>query len=79
MKEWQLLQISRRGVAMNPRSGESYRLNETATIILRGMQEEKTPQTIAESICQEFNVPYGSALSDVYEFSAMLNAQGFPT
>jgi len=77
MSEWKLLQISRRGVAMDPRTGDSYRLNESATLVLRGMQEGASPQEMAEGLVREFNVPYGSALSDVYEFAAMLNSQGF--
>ncbi len=77
MSDWQLLQISRRGVAMDPRSGDSYRLNESATLVLRGLQEGLSPQLIAEALSREFDVAYGPALSDVYEFTAMLNSQGF--
>ncbi|MCX6108878.1 MAG: PqqD family protein [Proteobacteria bacterium] len=62
---------------MDPRSGDSYRLNESATLVLRGLQEGRSPQLIAEALSREFDVAYGSALSDVYEFTAMLNSQGF--
>ena len=76
MKRWKYLQISRRGIAMDPSTGESFRLNETAGFILTSLQRDETPQQIAEELCKEFDGTYDSALSDVYEFVANLNIQG---
>lgn len=76
MKPWKNLQLSRRGIAMDPGTGESFRLNETAGFILSSLQRDQTPQAIAEAMSKEFDTTYDSALSDVYEFVANLNIQG---
>ncbi len=76
MHHWKHLQLSRRGIAMDPRTGDSYRLNEAASVILTCLQRNQTPHDIAEALTSEFSVSYASALSDVYEFIAQLNIQG---
>ena len=76
MQPWKFLQMSRRGIAMDPRTGDSFRLNESAAVILGSLQRDKTPQEIATIVSQEFEVSYASALSDVYEFMANLTIQG---
>lgn len=76
MQSWKFLQMSRRGIAVDPRTGESFRLNESAAFILTNLQRDKSPQDIAASMAEEFDVSYASALSDVYEFTANLNIQG---
>jgi transposase len=76
MQPWKFLQMSRRGIAMDPRTGDSFRLNDSASIILGSLQRDKTPQEIAQAIADEFDVKYASALSDVYEFIANLTIQG---
>jgi hypothetical protein len=76
MQPWKFLQLSRRGIAMDPRTGDSFRLNESAAVILSNLQHDKTPQEIATVVSQEFEVPFASALSDVYEFMANLTIQG---
>jgi methyltransferase-like protein len=76
MHPWKFLQISRRGIAMDPRTGDSFRLNESAAFILNSLQRDKAPQDIAKSVAEEFGIVYESALSDVYEFMANLTIQG---
>lgn len=76
MEPWKYLQLSRRGIAVDPRTGESFRLNETAGMILSSLQRDQTPQDIAQMISQELEVPYERALSDVYDFVANLNILG---
>lgn len=76
MQPWKFLQMSRRGIAMDPRTGDSFRLNESAAFILGGLQRDKTPQEIAITMSEEFDIKYSSALSDVYEFMANLKIQG---
>lgn len=61
---------------MDPRTGDSFRLNESAAMILSSLQHDKTPQQIAAAVSEEFEVTYSSALSDVYEFIANLTIQG---
>jgi hypothetical protein len=75
MQPWNFLQVSRRGIAVDPRTGDSFRINESASMILNGLQQGKNPQEIAKLICEEFAVNYGSVLSDVYEFMANLSIQ----
>lgn len=76
MQPWKFLQLSRRGIAMDPRTGDSFRLNESAAVILSNLQHDKTPQEIAAVVSQEFEISFSSALSDVYEFMANLTIQG---
>jgi len=75
MQPWKFLQISRRGIAMDPRTGDSFRLNDTGIFILSNLQRDKLPQDIAKEMTLEFEVKYASALSDVYEFIANLKIQ----
>lgn len=76
MQPWKFLQMSRRGIAMDPRTGDSFRLNESAIFILGALQKDISPQEIAKTMVEEFEVKYTSALSDVYEFMANLTIQG---
>lgn len=76
MKPWKNLQLSRRGIAMDPSTGESFRLNDTATVILNSLQRNHSPQETASAVVKEFDVSFEAALSDVYEFIANLNIQG---
>ena len=75
MQPWKFLQMSRRGIAMDPRTGDSFRLNDSGAAILSSLQHDKTPHEIATSLAGEFEVAYASALSDVYEFMANLTIQ----
>lgn len=76
MEPWKYLQLSRRGIAVDPRTGESFRLNETAGFILTSLQRDQEPQEIAKIIAAEHEISYESALSDVYDFVANLNILG---
>lgn len=76
MKQWDNLQLSRRSIALNPTTGDSYRMNETASFILAHLQRGKSPHEIAMALHQDYEVTMESALSDVHEFIVNLNIQG---
>jgi hypothetical protein len=76
MKAWKNLQVSRRGIVLDPTTGESFRLNESAGVILNGLQRDQSPEDIAATLSRDFDTTYEAALSDVYEFAANLNIQG---
>lgn len=75
MQPWKFLQMSRRGIAMDPRTGDSFRLNDSAALILSHLNLDKAPQEIATALSHEFDVSFDGALSDVYEFMANLAIQ----
>lgn len=76
MRPWKDLQLSRRGIAIDPSTGESFRLNESAAAIFSQLQKDRTPHEIATALAADFDTSYESALSDVYEFVANLRIQG---
>jgi hypothetical protein len=48
-------------------NGSHYELNETAQIVLRGVEAQRTPNQIAVELTAEYGIPARQAESDVYE------------
>lgn len=52
-------------ILLNPKEGCSYNLNHVGTLIWKMLDGEHTPDEIAKTICELFEVEYEQALLDV--------------
>lgn len=70
------LAVNKEGFAFAPRTGESYRLNESAQKILEWMQAGESVQKMARKLSALYGLSPESALEDVQEFQLQLKLQG---
>jgi len=70
------LNLSDNGMAFDPRTGESYQLNESGRTILTLLQADESVEKIAKQISKQFSVSYGKALTDIFEFQTQLKIIG---
>jgi hypothetical protein len=52
-------------ILLNPKEGCSYNLNHVGTLIWKMLDGEHTPNEIAKTICELYEVEYEQALQDV--------------
>ena len=52
-------------------------LNEVGAFVWKELQEENTPEKIAEKVSAEYSVDYDTALADVNSFIERLRAKDF--
>lgn len=76
MAQWKSLQVSRRGVALDHQTGESFCVNTTAALILNHMQQGMKAESIANKLVDLYKIPLTEALNDVYDFESKLYALG---
>ncbi len=76
MAQWKSLQVSRRGVALDHETGESFCLNGTAAAILNQMQNGLEAPAIAQNLVSLYGIKLSEALTDVYDFESKLYALG---
>ena len=69
IKHWNL---GVHGMIFDPKSGNSFQLNETARLMLSMLREDVTHEDIAALIAKKFSIAYESALTDVFEFASHL-------
>ena len=70
------LSLSASGMAFDPKTGESFQLNESAHEILRLLQDGLTVEEIAKRIAQAFKISHEQALTDVLEFEVQVMIMG---
>lgn len=70
------LSISQAGMAFDSSTGESYQLNEAASLILGCVQQGKSTEEIAQLLAQKYQIAYERALTDVLEFQVQIQLLG---
>ena len=70
-KHWN---ITHRGMAFDPQTGESFQLNDTGRLILERMREGCSSEVISDEVSRRFGVAYERALTDVLEFLVQLDS-----
>ncbi len=70
MKEQALvnLALSENGFLFDTTSGNTFTLNKTAGLILKGLIAGMSPETISEDLSEFFDVPYEMVSGDVQQF-----------
>jgi hypothetical protein len=59
-------------VLLNPKEGCSYNLNNVGTLIWKMLDGEHTPDDIARTVCELYDVEYAQSLLDVERLLAEL-------
>jgi Coenzyme PQQ synthesis protein D (PqqD) len=59
-------------ILLNPKEGCSYNLNNVGTLIWKMLDGEHTPDEIARTVCELYDVEYAQALHDVERLLAEL-------
>jgi len=70
------LALNDEGFAFDPTTGDSFMLNGTGLVILRGLREGKGNCEIAQALTSEYEVTPENAESDVADFLARLRSFG---
>ena len=70
------LALNDEGFAFDPTTGDSFMLNETGLVILKGLRERKGNCEIARALAEEYEVTPEDAESDVADFLAHLKSFG---
>lgn len=68
------LAINDEGLVFDPATGDSYMVNATAGVLLRGVQEGLEPAALAARLVAHFDVDQERALQDVDDFLLQLRA-----
>ena len=67
------LAISDEGFVFDPATGDSYLMNRTGTVILRGLQHGTSEDEVAETLVADFDVEPDTAARDVADFVSRLD------
>lgn len=70
------LSLSQSGLVFDSRSGDSYQVNDSASLIIKLLQADKSVEEIAESLVSAYSLSFEQALSDVLEFRVQLSISG---
>jgi len=70
------LAISDEGFVFNPKSGESFTVNQTGLFILRALKEGRSEEEVERLLTLEFDVEAGEAGADVADFVDRLRTCG---
>jgi len=73
MEKLARLAISDEGFVFDPATGDSYLMNRTGTLILRGLQYGKDEKEVAEALVTDFEVEPETAARDVADFVSRLD------
>ncbi|MBI2711351.1 MAG: PqqD family protein [Bdellovibrio sp.] len=76
MSKINYLNISTGGIAFDPKTGESFQLNESAALIISLMQKGMSTEEIAKRLAKQFKLTYEHALTEVMEFEVQLEVIG---
>ena len=66
--------ISAKGMAFDPVSGETFQLNSSARLILERIRDGHSPEEVSAEVSRKFGVTYERALTDVLEFLVQLDS-----
>ena len=72
----QQLATNAEGFCFDPRTGETYQLNETAQVILHALRGGQSDTVAAQTLADTYSIPLSEALSDTKEFLQMLRIYG---
>ena len=62
------LSINSEGFVFEPSSGDSYVLNQTALVIVQGLQDGLEEEHIVADLCGQFDISEADASRDVADF-----------
>ena len=68
MTRLQKLAISEEGFLFDPTTGESFTVNPTGLLILKGLKDDLTPDAIIETLVATYDVTADEARRDVDDF-----------
>ncbi|ACO04085.1 MAG TPA: HPr-rel-A system PqqD family protein [Persephonella sp.] len=68
------LAINEEGFVFDPLTGESFTVNQTGLLILKGLKEGKTEEEIVEEIVENFEVSKDEAERDLTDFIEKLRS-----
>lgn len=68
------LAINDEGFVFDPANGDSYLLNPSGALLLRGLQQDLDEQTLLAQIAEKFHVEPAQAASDLDDFLVQLRA-----
>ena len=74
MTRLQKLAISEEGFLFDPTTGESFTVNPTGLLILKGMKDDLDPEAIIETIVATYDVAADEARRDVEDFAEHLKS-----
>lgn len=72
MERLSQLMVSGEGFVFDPTFGESFTVNTTGLAILRGLQEQKSPHTIAQELRDFYHVALDKVEKDMGDFISHL-------
>ena len=72
----QQLATNTEGFCFDPRTGETYQLNETAQVLLQALRAGQTDSATAQTLADMYAIPYSEAYADTKEFLQMLRIYG---
>ncbi len=78
MKSARLKQLAtnNEGFCFDPRTGETYQLNESAQLLLEAFKKGVPDTEAAELLSEKFSISLSEAQSDTHEFIQMLRIYG---
>ena len=65
--------MSGKRIAFDPKTGESFQINDSAYFILTLAREGRSSEEIATELSNHFNISYERALTDTMEFLVQLD------
>lgn len=68
------LAINEEGFIFDPATGESYTVNHTGLLILKGLKEGKSEKEMADCLIEKYEVDRDEADSDILNFMDFLRA-----
>lgn len=72
MSDFKLWNLSQNGIAFDPQTGETYQLNDAATLFLKFFRQGKSVEDAAREVSTMTGIPYEKALTDAMEFHLQL-------
>ena len=76
MSNIRYLNISTTGMAFDPKTGESFQLNDSAKLMIELSQKGLETEEVAKKVAATFKIPYEQALTEVMEFEVQLRILG---
>lgn len=70
------INISTTGMAFDPKTGESFQLNDSAKLIIGLTQKGLSTEEVAKKLASTFKIPFEQALTEVMEFEVQLQILG---
>jgi PqqD family protein of HPr-rel-A system len=72
----QQLATNDEGFCFDPRTGETYQLNETAQVVLTELKKGRTEAEVASLLVSGFGISHQEAETDTQEFLQLLKMNG---